>query len=127
MIDLLIAAGSVGGYLAVGVLYARSQSVKCLRMAKARNEHWFSKAIAASYTREQYRVAICARVFAWPVVGISGLISGPIDTALRDAEEHAKTAEFWRERVREAETEGERAMASELASMYSRMAKEAQL
>lgn len=122
-----IIAGSVVAYLAIGVMYARSQVVNCWRRA---SEEW-------NYTdmvRESVMFMVAWRVLLWPWGVLFDAVRGPVArwfmhpvNSRRDrAQQLREDAQLWREKRREG-SESERAMADELARLCDQMAREVDL
>ena len=126
MITFLTVLGIVLGYLAIGAVYARSQSLRLYRKAK---KEWRYESIV----RESLHMMMAWRVAFWPYAVVFDLLSGPVRTWLTSpvsdrqarVEQLRKDAEHWAETARHpSATPQEREMARVLAKSLREQAEE---
>lgn len=125
----LIVLASILGYLIVGTTYARSQSVRLYRKAKA---EWHYEQL----TRESLHVMLAWRVAFWPYAMVFDLFAGPLRTwmtsPLTERKEHAEKlradAKTWDEVAHSrVATAAEREMARQLVKLLREQAEEVDL
>lgn len=128
MIEFLTGLGIVLGYLVVGAIYARSQSVRLYRAAK---DEWRYEDIA----REWLAWMIAWRVAFWPVAITLDVIRGPlrrwfmspIDDRKERHEQLLRDAEHWKSEARDEVDPEKRAAFQELARVLFDQAQEMKL
>lgn len=116
LIVLLVCAMLAVVYLAVGTLYARSQSVACYRSAAAR---WNNE----RYRNNCYNWLLASRVLGWPVIwptlAIGKIAKGPVQvhhTAIADAKQEMSV---WKSAISDGATPTDRDTATQLYFLAS--------
>lgn len=129
MITFLTVLGVILSYLAIGAVYARSQSLRLYQKAK---EEWRHEGSA----RESLHMMMAWRVAFWPYATVFDLLAGPVRTWMTSpltarqarVEQLLRDAKHWDEIARHrSATPQEREMARVLAKSLREQAEELKL
>ena len=123
MDTLIVLAWSIGSplaYLAIGMLYGRSQSLRLMQLAERR----YSRAYSETLREMEYRGLMGMAVWLWPFMifrnRIRSFLRAPIERHEQRIAELETTREQWIATARDAQATPElRSAAVELAAMYA--------
>jgi hypothetical protein len=127
----LIVAGSILGYLAIGLAAARTQAVRIYRWRWDSNVRSYSESIAKEYAPFEAKFTLLGIAAAWPLalvvlagLGVVGLAFAPVTERKARAEQLRADAEIWRETARTETDPQKKDMAKELARVLREQAEE---